>query len=74
MYIVFIINKHNVIWHETNINSTISTIFRELEVNYNIKKCMLDIKEYTFVKPCKIFVKDLLDDKYGCTIYVTMKD
>lgn len=69
--IIFIFNNHDVVWHAMDGNCTISDIFQELKDKFNIKKCMLDIEQHTFVKPVNLLLKPILHKGIGCDIHVT---
>ena len=75
-FIVFIINKRHVRWHTMNNSCTIRDIYNDLKHEYNIKKCMLDIEDQTFIRPSNIYIRKILSDGYnrmGCNIHVTTK-
>ena len=75
-FIVFIINKRHVRWHTMSNSCTIQDIYNDLKHEYNIKKCMLDIEDQTFIRPSNIYIRKILSDGYnrmGCDIHVTTK-
>lgn len=74
LYIVFIFNRRKVIWHEANSNYTVANVFEDLENIYDVKKCMLDIEQHTFLKPNNLLLQPLLRNRGGCDIHVSMKD
>lgn len=74
MYLVFILNRRKVSWHEVSSDYTIADIFEYLEKVFQVKKCMLDIEQHTFFKPNKLLLQPLLRNHAGCDIHVSMKD
>ena len=74
MYLVFIFNRRKVVWHEANSNYTVADVFKDLENIYNVKKCMLDIEQHTFLKPINLLLQPLMRNRAGCDIHVSMKD
>ena len=74
MYVVFIFNRRKVVWHEANSNYTVADVFKDLENIYNVKKCMLDIEQHTFLKPNNLLLQPLMRNRAGCDIHVSMKD
>ena len=74
MYLVFIFNRRKVEWHLVDSTYTIANIFEDLEKIYNIKKCILDIENHTFIKSSKILLQPLIRNSTGCDIHITIKD